>query len=64
FAVGLATGIAVAAGAWPAFLTVGGGKYAALLGANLLGLGASFAAYALGLAWERARVRLLVQAPQ
>ena len=55
FAVGLATGITVAAGAWPASLGAGSGKYAGLLGANIFGLGASFAAYAFGLAWERVR---------
>ncbi|HET6922582.1 MAG TPA: hypothetical protein VFI16_05490, partial [Anaeromyxobacteraceae bacterium] len=57
FATGLAVGIASVAGIWPRSLAVGGGPYAMLLGQNLYGLGASFAAYGLGVALESLRGR-------
>lgn len=55
FGIGLAVGVVVALGRWPAALGVGAGREAGLLGANLCGLTACGLGYALGLAWDKRR---------
>jgi hypothetical protein len=57
FLTGLAVGVAGVVGSWPAALSLGSGANAALLGQNVLGLGACFVAYGVGLALEAARAR-------
>ena len=54
--VGFAVGILSILARWPAALSIGTGKYAALLGENAWGLVACAAAYGLGVAIESARV--------
>ncbi len=63
FATGLAVGIASVVGIWPRGLAVGDGPYAMLLGQNLYGLVACFAAYGLGVALESLRGRGAEAAP-
>jgi Na+/proline symporter len=52
---GIAVGTVLAAGAWPATLTIGAGKYAALLGANAYGLALCTAGFLAPLLWRRLR---------
>ena len=54
---GLAVGVSSLVARWPAMLSIGTGKYAALLGQNAWGLLGCAAAYGLGAAIESARVR-------
>lgn len=55
FWTGIGVGVALVVGVWPAAFSIGRGSYAALLGANVYGLGAATALY-LGLwAWGRRR---------
>ena len=64
FLTGLGTGFAALALRWPAALSIGAGKYAALLGQNAWGLCACFGAYAAGVAIESVRgARALPPAP-
>jgi len=60
---GLAVGIAALLARWPVALSIGSGKYAALLGQNAWGLLACAAAYGLGVAIESARARSAEPAP-
>ena len=54
---GFATGIWSLVGHWPGLLSIGAGKYAALLGQNAWGLTACAGAYGLGVAIESLRAR-------
>jgi hypothetical protein len=57
FWTGLAVGVAGAVHLWPKALAIGNGAYASLLGQNVLGLAACFAAYGVGVALEAAKAR-------
>ena len=54
---GLVVGITSIVARWPAALSVGTGRYAALLGQNAWGLVGCAAAYGLGVAIDSARAR-------
>jgi SSS family solute:Na+ symporter len=57
FWTGMMVGIAGAAKVWPALLAIGDGPYASLLGQNVYGLSACFAAYGAGVLLEAVRQR-------
>jgi hypothetical protein len=55
FWTGMLVGVAGAAKLWPAQLAVGDGPYASLLGQNVYGVAACFAAYGIGVLLETLR---------
>ena len=64
FLTGLSVGLWALVAPWPAVLTIGAGKYAALLGQNLYGLLLCGGAYAAGVAIESVRARAPDLSPQ
>jgi hypothetical protein len=64
FLTGLAVGIGALVAPWPRMLAIGTGKYSGLLGQNAFGLLFCGAAYALGVAIEKARARASAVAPE
>ena len=63
FLTGLSIGLWSLFAKWPSALSIGSGKYAALLGQNAWGLCACAAAYAAGVAIESLRARSHSPAP-
>ena len=64
FLTGLTVGLWSLLAPWPAALSIGSGKYAALLGQNAWGLCGCIAAYAAGVALESLRSRSQAPAPE